>query len=203
MNKSASSRCSECGTQLADSRKDCWLCQETRKARRRHPTTRLVSWCQFDLATAFLTMSLIGLCLGLARLEPTLGIALAVLSGPAYIRTCLLLASRTSPNPANVAQRVYLFIDSVFLVIAIMLYGSIALISTLAICFTFALGIAIAVGNPGEIAVGVLTLILGLFGIAASGAGLYRMLQMLWPDYNSEKPPGVERKPVLNDPNTT
>jgi hypothetical protein len=58
--------------------------------RRRLPTeVNSFSATRFSISSLLLTTALIGVCLALGRVAPLLGVAFALVAGPAYIRTVL------------------------------------------------------------------------------------------------------------------
>ncbi len=141
-----------------------------------------IPWYQFDLATLMLTTSLIAVCLGAGRFDSALGIALTVISGPAYLRTCLLVDAERQVRSVSVRSRVGLFIDSLFVIVAIGLFSAVAIVSTILFCLALGLGIAMAVGSIQSSLWQLLILVIAaLAGTVGGGAVLIRLLRRLWP----------------------
>src|SRR5688500_3211654 len=74
----------------------------------------------FRLSTLLLTITLIAVCLGVGTWLPGVGIGLAVLIAPAYVRTALAgLRLRRERKPATIEQKFIIFFASLGIVTAI------------------------------------------------------------------------------------
>src|SRR5260221_14731268 len=90
---SAETRCPECGASLEEGASTC--CRHTHEAENSHQPSSPVGANkkragQFSLASVFLVITLMAVCLGALKLAPGLGLALILVATPALIRACIV-----------------------------------------------------------------------------------------------------------------
>jgi len=109
--------CPDCGAELQEDSRYCWLCGLAVRegvpaaAEPRSPFAGRArghiadggkpvvildrrAGLQFSLATIMLSITLVAVLLGVFRMAPGLGIGLAILVTPAFLRTCIVTARR-------------------------------------------------------------------------------------------------------------
>ena len=129
--------CPECGATLSATSDSCWLCHSTVPIVATVVAERAVPWehraaYQFSLATMMLTITLVAVLLGVFLMSPGIGILLAVVVAPAFLRTCIVMARRKARGqPVSLADKLGSFAAS----------------------FAFSLGFVVFVGLAGAVAV--------------------------------------------------
>jgi hypothetical protein len=135
------------------------------------------------VTTVLLTTSLIAICLGIARLSPSLAIGMAILCGPAYIRTALVLERAESPRHSSTLRRVGTFVESFAIIVGMIVCGILALLSAVALFLSLGVGLAVGLG---VIAAGILeclaAVVASLLGLVCGLGVMTAMLRKLWPD---------------------
>lgn len=135
------------------------------------------------MTTVLLSTSLIAICLGVARLSPSLAIGMAILCGPAYIRTALVLDRTESPRPSNTLRRIVTFAESFAIIVGLIVCGILAMISAVALFLSLGVGLAVGLG---VIAAGILeciaAVIASMLGLVCGLGVMTAMLRRLWPD---------------------
>lgn len=172
--------CTECGTGLARFHDTCWLCELARRDRN-HPQDHADARFQYDLSTVLLTTLLIAACLGIARIVPSLAIALAILSGPAYIRTALVLGTITPGRPRPALERVRVFLESLALIVGLLTSATLALTSAAALFLSLGVSLAVALGvitaGIGEC---LLSIAVTVLGFVTGTALMAALLKRVW-----------------------
>jgi hypothetical protein len=122
--------CPECGAVVEGNR--CWLCHRPLTAEQPGlaPSTARLAGQQtsqqtFGLSTLFLVITVIAVCLGVFVAAPGLGILLAVIAVPAFVRTSAATSAqeRAAGRPVDVPDKVGLFLGSVGVILLIGLAG--------------------------------------------------------------------------------
>ncbi len=133
--------CGECGAAREPDAETCWLCRSNLAAHgpyappRNNPYDELASW-QISIGSLLATVTILAVALGVFRLAPGLGVMLAVVVVPAYIRTCVVIAQQHSRKKRVTARdRFTLFANSVGVTISVMLLlGAVAVAGFSAYC---------------------------------------------------------------------
>ncbi|MCA9101693.1 MAG: hypothetical protein KDA63_11110 [Planctomycetales bacterium] len=122
--------CSECGAQLADDARQCWLCRrELAEADRRQPVETadvvdrappaLAPRGQFSLATLLLVTTFVAVLLGVTARAPGLGVTLAIVATPALIKTARIGHRRKAAGaPLSAGDKAITFAAALGIVIA-------------------------------------------------------------------------------------
>ena len=117
--------CTDCGASNPGHLSKCWLCQAPvvlaasgtpfkATAYERHAAF------QFSFASLLVTIALIAVLLGVFRLAPGLGVLLAIIVAPAWIRTCITVTFKQSRQGAvTFGQKAGVFATSLAIVIGI------------------------------------------------------------------------------------
>jgi len=187
VNSATTGRCWLCGNHIdAGTEKDQQLEPESTKgddAARSPPTDVPASGGRltFHLDSLLLTMTLVAVCAGVTRLSPGLGIAFAVISAPAFLRTAVAArrkrreGSRWSPIDKAVA-----FVGSLLVVVTVAISAGVAFYLTcwVGFCGTLALS-DVAPGKDmlQDASLGAGVLLGVIVGILVGGFLLWR----LWP----------------------
>jgi hypothetical protein len=136
----------------------------------------------FRLSTLLLTITLIAICLGVGTWLPGVGIGLAVLIAPAYVRTALAgLRLRREGKAATIEEKFIVFFASLAIVTAIAVASGVAFYATCWVGFFGGSLASEAAGVKGYdslfhgLAAGVVTG--GIAGIVA----LFFAARWLWP----------------------
>jgi len=116
-------KCRHCGAVNTGQRESCWLCGQTLAAGdgaaaesvkppvRINPNRKFAG--SFTLGSLFLAITLIAICLGIIAMAPGLGIVLAIISLPAFVRTGLVVQRRAALGKSvTPAQKVWWFLGS-------------------------------------------------------------------------------------------
>jgi hypothetical protein len=129
---SAEARCPECGASLEEGASACWLCRRTREAENLHQSSSPAgpdkkSVGQFSLASVFLVITLIAVCLGALKLAPGLGLAVILVATPALIRACVVnVQKKRTGRSLTIGEKLVAFFASTAIVILVGLAGFIA-----------------------------------------------------------------------------
>jgi hypothetical protein len=123
-------RCPECGATLSGA-SECWLCRRATQAGDSSPTSPFAeerkSAGQFSLATVFLIITLIAVCLGSLRLAPGLGVLLIIVATPALIRTCVVgIREKQAGHVLSLGEKVVAFLASSAIIVLVGVAGFIA-----------------------------------------------------------------------------
>ena len=112
--------CPVCGADnSARPQAPCWMCHAPPNASAARPFLTTAPPVQFSLATMFLLMTLIAVCLGVFVLAPGLGILLAIVSLPALARTVMVAGRRRQAGRRmTFADKLSAFLASLVLAIA-------------------------------------------------------------------------------------
>jgi hypothetical protein len=122
--------CPECGAVVEGNR--CWLCHRSLTAdqagvaQATAPYERQqASQSTFGLSTLFLVITVIAVCLGVFVAAPGLGILLAVIAVPAFVRTSAATSAQeqSAGRPVDVPDKVGLFLGSIGIMLLIGLAG--------------------------------------------------------------------------------
>lgn len=127
-----SARCPDCGALLQRGEDKCWLCRRERHAddartsapfaaRERKPSG------QFSLATVFLIITLVAVCLGTLRLAPGVGVLLLIVAVPALVRTCVVgVKEKRGGHSLSIGEKLIAFLASSAIVVLVGVAGFIA-----------------------------------------------------------------------------
>src|SRR5438552_2973771 len=135
MTASASARrfCLECGAPLAAGQARCWLCARKmtgEESENPYASPRPIgnhASLQFSLASLFLVITLVAVCLGVSLLAPGLGVLLSVMALPALIRTVIDVAQHKRGGTAlGVIGKAWSFVVSLIVVVAAALAAGVA-----------------------------------------------------------------------------
>lgn len=140
---SLSLRCSECGGANFTTAKKCYLCGKELTPPLPGalppplPQPTRGPWT-YSLSTLFLIVTLAGVCFGLIAAAPGLGIPVAVLIAPAFIRTLVITAQRRAHGDKPTAEeKVGGFFASLAIVLAIVLAAGAAFFAACSVvCLT-------------------------------------------------------------------
>lgn len=125
-------RCPECGADLKSGESECWLCRRATRPDDSPPTSPFAaverkSAGQFSLASVFLIITLIAVCLGSLRLAPGLGILLIIVATPALVRTCVVGArEKRAGHSLSIGEKVVAFLASSAIIVLVGVAGFIA-----------------------------------------------------------------------------
>ncbi|MGI8981062.1 MAG: hypothetical protein ACR2FY_17690 [Pirellulaceae bacterium] len=82
---------------------------------------------QFSLATVFLIITLIAVCLGTLRLAPGVGVLLMIVAAPALIRTCIVgVKEKRGGHSLSIGEKLIAFLASSAIVVLVGVAGLIA-----------------------------------------------------------------------------
>jgi hypothetical protein len=170
-------RCPECGAPLNAAQARCWLCQRKADDGQQQnpyaPPRPLTehSASQFSLASLFLIMTLVAVCLGVFLLSPGLGVLLVFVMTPALIRTVMAASYQKQAGTAlSAADKIGVFLMSVFIM------GAIGVAACVAFMATCLLGVAVTEGGGASLEATLLVgLISGLVGAIPLAAWLMRL----------------------------
>ena len=126
-----SARCSDCGAPLNRGESECWLCRRARQANDAPSSPFAVAERktagQFSLATVFLIITLIAVCLGTLRLAPGVGVLLMIVAAPALIRTCIVgVREKRGGHSLSIGEKLIAFLASSAIIILVGVAGFIA-----------------------------------------------------------------------------
>ena len=134
-------RCPHCGAQVQTLGSACWLCRQ--KASQSDPNPYAPprpldeNAAQFSLASLFLVMTLVAVCMGVIMIAPGLGILFAFITTPALIRTIVASSrGRLVGEPLSPMQKAGIFLISWFIMCAV---GIASVVAFMAVCFAGAL----------------------------------------------------------------
>ena len=136
----------------------------------------------FRLSTLMLTITLISVCLGVATWFPGVGLGLALLATPAYVRTALAgFRLRREGKPPTIEEKVFIFFASLAIVTSIVVAAGAAFYGTCWVGLYGGVVVSEAVGVKG-----LDTIMPGLIaGVVVGGAGglaaLFFAIRWLWP----------------------
>jgi hypothetical protein len=120
----------------------CWLCRQKQSSAEPNPyapprPTGENAAAQFSLASLFLVMTLVAVCLGVFMLAPGLGILLAVVATPALVRTTFTASYYKQVGaPLTPAWKIRAFLVSLFIMLAV---GVATFVAFQVVCWTGAL----------------------------------------------------------------
>lgn len=136
------SRCPQCGAALKPPVERCWLCGAAVGAMQDAPQAaadELVA-CeivreverrtrfQFSLATILVLITLTAVVLSIWQMEPGVGIAVAIVTAPAFIWTCVrTLREEAKGKHVSWKRRATTFVVTWFIVAAIVIGGTVGL----------------------------------------------------------------------------
>jgi hypothetical protein len=150
--------CPDCGANNPGHLSKCWLCEAplgvaasgapfTPTAYQRHASF------QFSFASLMVTIALIAVLLGAFRLAPGLGVLLTIIVAPAWIRTCITVAFRSSERgEVGLGQKAGIFAVSLAMVIGI----GVMLIAALVGAFAVFCGVTAAADQPEQAGIAML-----------------------------------------------
>jgi ribosomal protein L40E len=187
------SHCPECGASMPQLATKCWLCawkvgdpvglRQKKEARAAElnpyappalPSKEDLKWT-YSLSTLFLWITLISVVLGVWKIAPGLGIALAVFSFPAALHTTALSAysKSRSGEPMTVSEKIGMFAASfaIFILVAI-----VVIIAAIGALFVVCLGgrNLESLGSPGTT-----FFVIGVAGVAGIFVA-FVLLRLLW-----------------------
>lgn len=129
--------CSDCGATLPETADSCWLCKrsvvEGQSPFSEEPISSIERRAafQFSIATMMMLVTLCAVIMGAFSVSPGLGIALAVLAAPAWLRTCMVAARRRGRGrPMTAQEKMWAFGGSLGVVAAIVIAAGIAFYAT-------------------------------------------------------------------------
>jgi len=116
--------CPHCGAELQAPGGECWLCRLKEPPAQPNPyaSPRPIGdyAAQFSLASLFLVMTLVAVCLGVFMLAPGLGILLAVAATPALVRTTFTASYYKQAGASlTTAWKIKAFLVSLFIMLAV------------------------------------------------------------------------------------
>lgn len=126
-----SAHCPDCAAPLKSGELECWLCRRANQASD-SPSSPLAgverkSAGQFSLATVFLIITLIAVCLGTLRLAPGVGVLLMIVAAPALIRTCIVgVKEKRGGHSLSIGEKLIAFLASSAIVVLVGVAGLIA-----------------------------------------------------------------------------
>lgn len=130
---------------------------------------------QFSLATLFLLITLAAVCLALMAREPGLGIGLAILSLPAFVRTAMLVGRRRElGRPTSPVLKITSYVGSLLTVV---LVSTVVLIASVGTFCTVCIGLAKNHSDDGPI---VLALVLAGAATVAAIFGVVAFIRWRW-----------------------
>lgn len=124
-------RCPECGATLQSGDSTCWLCRRTTRPDDSSPASPFAEERkfagQFSLASVFLIITLIAVCLGSLRLAPGLGVLLIIVATPALVRTCVVgIREKRAGRTLSIGEKVVAFLASSAIIVLVGVAGFIA-----------------------------------------------------------------------------
>jgi hypothetical protein len=124
---------------------------------------------QFSLATLFLLLTLAALCFALMVREPGLGIGLAILSLPAFLRTAMLVGRRRElGRPTSPVLKITSYVGSLLTVV---LVSAVVLIASVGTFCTVCIGLAKNMSDEGPVVVALLlagtATVAAIYGVVA------------------------------------
>ena len=173
--------CSQCGAANSATAGSCWLCRislvrqaEPAAGAPAAPARAAGAGRTFGLSSLMILVALIAVCLGVRRESPGLGIALAVVSTPAMVRTVFAARRREiTGRPMSTGEKAVAFLGSIGVVVTVCAASGAAFVAT---CFPIGLAtFNVSSGGGGGI---VLAFGLGILAAIAVAALLFRRL---WP----------------------
>jgi hypothetical protein len=183
-NPNVALRCPDCGAPLKDGESACWLCRRELPGGELSASSPLAKEGrgagQFSLASIFLIVTLIAVCLGTLRLAPGLGVLLMVVAAPALIRTCIVGAKeKRSGHSLSIREKLLAFLASSAIIILIGVAGFIAFQIA---CWGSCAVVAGIQQKEGENAL--------IVGIATGSlAGIGTMIWLVWTTWPRRKGP--------------
>lgn len=172
--------CSKCSAANPAGSGQCWLCfhplpAATESVTGVTDTPHLVTASAantFTISSLMLVIALIAVCLGVMREVPGLGIALAVVSTPALVRTVFAARRREiSGRPMAMGEKIFSFLGSIGVVVTVCAASGAAFAS---ICFPIGFATFEKSGGGGI----VMAFALGILAALVVAAFL---LRRLWP----------------------
>jgi hypothetical protein len=143
--------CPHCGAEVQTPGSPCWLCRQKAAQAEPNPYASprpIENATQFSLASLFLVMTLVAVCLGVFMIAPGLGILFAFITTPAFIRTMVAASrGRQVGEPMSAMEKTGIFLISWFIMCAV---GIASVVAFMAVCFAGAL-ITESVGASLEI----------------------------------------------------
>jgi hypothetical protein len=134
--------CPHCGAEVQTPGGECWLCRLKEPPAKPNPyapprPTGENAGAQFSLASLFLVMTLVAVCLGVFMLAPGLGILFAIVATPALVRTTFTASYyKQAGAPLSPAWRIRAFVVSLFIMLAV---GVTTFVTFQGVCWTGAL----------------------------------------------------------------
>jgi hypothetical protein len=131
--------CPDCGASLPGEANYCWLCGKALQeggagaAGSAGPVERRAAY-QFSLSSLLLIITLVAVLLGVFRIAPGVALALAFLTAPALVKTCIAVARRKARGQ-RVAPLAKLGIFAGSLGIVIVVVAA-TIAAFFAVCFT-------------------------------------------------------------------
>jgi hypothetical protein len=128
--------CAECGATLRPPAEKCWLCGKALEtgegATGESPfAAERRAGRQFSLSSLMLTITLLAVVLGVARISPGIGIGLAIVATPALLRTCVAAVRRKSRGrPMTPREKLSVFAASLGVVLTIVVAAGAAFYAT-------------------------------------------------------------------------
>ena len=134
--------CPKCGAQLKPGHAKCWLCiadarsrataANLGKSRPIEPTGRF----QYGISTLLLVITLVAILCSIIKMNPGLGIVVAILVIPALLRTCISAArSRAHGQPISSGEKAGVFATTTLMSIVVMVAAGIAAFFTFFVTF--------------------------------------------------------------------
>jgi hypothetical protein len=187
----AEEHCPECGALVAPTDADCWLCYRPlvvvaemvespalppvivrappRPIGRAQPL-------QFSIETLLLVTTLVAVCLGLSLSAPGLGIPLAIIAGPALVRTLIAgHRERAAGHKLSMGEKVLTFLASTGIMVAVVAAGCAAFFATCTGVIFGGMALHEATGRrlfgtgPGDVWVLALILLSSAVGLGTAG----------------------------------
>jgi hypothetical protein len=185
--------CPECGAVVQGN--VCWLCHRAltdNQARQPDFAAAQIEHDQrsqqtFGLSTLFLFITVIAVCLGVFVAAPGLGILLAVIAVPAFIRTSVAASVEelAAGQPVNVAQKMSLFLGSLGIVLLIGLAGFGAFFAA---CWTSCAALAVTGALRGGLFdSGLGLLLINLFAGGIALAIVVWLIRKTWPRHTRRR----------------
>ena len=170
--------CPECGAPLPTPFGICWLCQRKNRPENPYsppataPSANATGAGQFSLATVFLVMTLIAVCLGTFHFSPGLGVVIVIVAAPALIRTCIVgVKEKRVGHPLSIGEKLIAFLASIAIVILVAVAGFVAFQIA---CWGSCAAVAGIQQNDGDFAVWTGVIIGGAAGLGVMGWLLWR-----------------------------
>lgn len=146
--------CPDCGATYPITAKYCWMCYRplgrgpegigsstpivAQSAAGESPFATGNQAMQFGLSTVMLTITLVAVLLGVAKLAPGLGVLLALVVLPAYLRTCIAASRRSGRGqPMSTGAKLGSFGLNLCIVVVVAIAVIVAgVVALLAVCFS-------------------------------------------------------------------